>query len=105
MNQKTESTHTPGPWRIGDAGNTVFGPPNGSPSPERVATVHGGTRDQVAIDRALIMKANARLIAAAPELLKIARDYLDVIKACVGGEENQTVNEVQNIIFKAEGRI
>lgn len=49
------SKHTPGPWRIGDAGYTVFGPPNGNPSPETVAaTTH---------------KKNARLIAAAPELL------------------------------------
>jgi hypothetical protein len=47
--------HTPAPWRIGDAGITVFGPPNGNPSPETVAA----TRN----------RANARLIAAAPDLL------------------------------------
>ena len=47
--------HTPGPWRIGDAGMTVFGPPNGNPSPETVAA----TRN----------RADARLIAAAPDLL------------------------------------
>jgi phosphoribosylamine-glycine ligase len=47
--------HTAGPWRVGDAGATVFGPPNGNPSPETVARV--------------TKKANARLIAAAPELL------------------------------------
>jgi hypothetical protein len=46
---------TPAPWRIGDAGMTVFGPPNGNPSPETVAA----TRN----------RANARLIAAAPDLL------------------------------------
>ena len=27
-----------GPWRIGDAGHTVFGPPNGKPVPEIIAT-------------------------------------------------------------------
>ena len=32
---KTE--HTPTPWRIGDAGHTVFGPPNGTPSPVTIA--------------------------------------------------------------------
>ncbi len=31
---KMTAQHTPGPWRIGDAGYTVFGPPNGNPSPE-----------------------------------------------------------------------
>lgn len=29
--------HTPTPYRIGDAGLTVFGAPNGNPSPETVA--------------------------------------------------------------------
>ena len=29
--------HTLGPWRVGDAGMTVFGPPNGNPSPETIA--------------------------------------------------------------------
>ena len=58
-------THTPGPWRIGDAGNTIFGPPNGQPSPQRIA-------DLAIIDH----KANGRLIAAAPELLEAARAFL-----------------------------
>lgn len=31
------TNHTPTPWRIGDAGHTVFGPPNGNPSPKIVA--------------------------------------------------------------------
>ena len=47
--------HTTGPWRIGDAGFTVFGPPNGTSAPEVVAPCK--------------TRANARLIAAAPELL------------------------------------
>ena len=47
--------HTPGPWRVGDAGTTIFGPPNGNPSPIMVAQ--------------RVRRANARLIAAAPELL------------------------------------
>jgi len=49
------SKHTAGPWRVGDAGHTVFGPPNGEPSPETIASVK--------------KRANARLIAAAPDLL------------------------------------
>ena len=31
--------HTAGTWRTGDAFATVFGPPNGTPSPETIATV------------------------------------------------------------------
>lgn len=48
--------HTPGPWRVGDAGATVFGPPNGTPAPEMIA-------------QRIRNKANARLLAAAPEML------------------------------------
>ena len=54
--------HTPGPWRVGDAGATVFGPPNGKPSPTIIASV----------SRSMATKrkhADARLIADAPMLL------------------------------------
>ena len=51
--------HTPGPWRIGDAGTTIFGPSNGQPAPERVASLCKNNA----------FRANARLIAAAPALL------------------------------------
>ena len=53
---------TPGPWRIGDAGFTVFGPPNGNPSPETIATTKNS--------------ANASLMAAAPELLEALYELL-----------------------------
>lgn len=63
---QTKPQHTPGPWRIGDAGHTVFGPHNGNPSPETIA-------------RGLI-RPNARLIAAAPEILaalQVLVEYAD----------------------------
>jgi hypothetical protein len=47
--------HTAGPWRIGNAGTAVFGPPNGKPSPKTIASE--------------LSRADARLIAAAPDLL------------------------------------
>jgi hypothetical protein len=50
--------YTEGPWRVGDAGHTVFGPkkPDGS-IPNRIADVRQSGDD-------------ARLIAAAPSLLQ-----------------------------------
>lgn len=68
MNTSTETKakHTQGPWRIGDAGTTVFGPPNGNPSPLRIAD----------IAKTPEYRANARLIAAAPELLEALRAAL-----------------------------
>jgi len=55
--------HTPGPWRIGDAGFTVFGPPKSGALPETIAPVKN--------------RANARLIAAAPELLEALEALLN----------------------------
>ena len=88
---KTIRTHTPGPWRIGDAGNTVFGPKTDRPSPQTIATLG-------VIDHA----ANARLIAAAPEML----DALRAVWAEADGDwksEHPTAALVRAAIAKAEG--
>jgi hypothetical protein len=69
--------HTPGPWRIGDAGGTVFGPPNGNPSPEIIAIVNAKDSPIVSGRR----KANARLIAAAPDLLAAIQNVMTIIEA------------------------
>lgn len=53
--------HTPGPWRIGDAGHTIFGPPKGTPAPEIITALSGGPH----------RPANARLIVKAPEMLDL----------------------------------
>ena len=68
--------HTPGPWRIGDAGNTVFGPKTDRPSPQTIATLS-------VIDH----EANGRLIAAAPELLTAARNAMLALLALEGEKE------------------
>ncbi len=46
--------HSPLPWRTGDLYHTVFGPPNGNPCPEIIATVNRGN-----------VKANATFIVRA----------------------------------------
>lgn len=77
--------HSPAPWRIGDAGHTIFGPPNGQPSPETIAHVN--------------KRVNAPVLRAAPEMLAallLARGYilgsfsdnpLDVIEAVIASAE------------------
>lgn len=102
--------HTPGPWRIGDAGNTIFGPDKGEILPEIVASVKGGTCNQSAISRCYTMQANARLIAAAPEMLDAMKSAVEIIRESFGdspGEESdcQAVILLEEAINKAEGRI
>lgn len=65
--------HTPGPWRVGDAGHAVFGPKDSGMYSNAPATI---------VQR-IPNKANARLIAAAPELLAFAFHVLQS-GACQG---------------------
>lgn len=105
---KTENAvkHTPGPWRVGDACNTVFGPKTDAICPEIVASIRGGRSDQAAVSRALIMKANATLISAAPDLLDAARGMLWAWNNPLGTKGTDVyANELQKAIDKAEGRI
>lgn len=90
-----QATHTPGPWRIGDAGHTVFVPPNGQPAPERIATLanrHESTRH------------NARLIAAAPDMLaalrQVAGCFSDDGRTCSAGQA--TLAMLRAAIARAE---
>ncbi len=72
----TLAKHTLGPWRIGDAGKTVFGPFTASPCPVTVAKMPEASPRCGAGER----KANAQLIAAAPEMaeaLGMALESLD----------------------------
>ena len=67
----TKQAWTPGPWRIGDAGFTVFGPKTEAPSPRTVCKlVSHGERE-----------ANAQLIALAPEMAEALR-AIDGLMEC-----------------------
>lgn len=95
-----KTQHTPGPWRVGDAGHTVFGQPNGNPSPKTICT-HISTID------------DARLIAAAPDLLEALEYCLSMSKKeGVGGTSDRwysygehTADIMRAAIAKATGGI
>jgi hypothetical protein len=89
--------HTPGPWRIGDAGFTVFGPPNGNPAPEVIAPCRH--------------KKNTALIAAAPDLLAACKSALvdlerlfpDRLENLPDTAQYAVARRLQAVILKAEG--
>jgi hypothetical protein len=100
------SRHTPGPWRVSDLDPRVIGPvrmlragdSSQVPQPQAVARV---------MDRTGESDANARLIAAAPELLDALRAF------CGDYESTPTTSDTSlkaaylhalEIIAKAEGR-
>ena len=80
----TDTRHTPGPWRIGDAGFTVFGPPKPGALAETIAPVKS--------------RANARLIAAAPDLLAALQAALPI-----GGPHRWWHDDARAAIAKATG--
>lgn len=49
--------------------------------------------------------ANARLIAAAPDLLEVAKMSLDAIKAMYGYQNSTLVEILEKVINKAEGSL
>ena len=58
--------HTPGPWRVGDAGHTVFGPKTDNPSPKIIAS--------------RLARGDATLIAEAPNMLDALTALRDSIE-------------------------
>lgn len=80
------SKHTPGPWSVGN-GSRVTG-----------FTVKIATDELLVGGRGLTSEANARLIAAAPELLEALQRLVDVVDP-----ESTGWNEAVAAIAKATG--
>lgn len=112
----SESKHTPAPWLIGDLAFTHFQGPEGLSEGRLAASIHHGAvsasvplirvgagRD----DDADEVMANARLIAAAPELLEALRAAEDFMAGFEGDELQEGIDErlttVRAAIAKAEG--
>lgn len=105
------TTHTPGPWTIST-----------SPPVDYALTIHGASLKQSGgfpvvadiLERTTdgTHEANARLIAAAPDLLEALQDMLSIYgvreEHLVGGSfitrtEVETCNEARAAVFKATG--
>jgi hypothetical protein len=69
------SEHTPGPWRIGEDGDVIWGP-EWQGSPIQVAVVPFSVGDKR-------IASDARLIAAAPDLLEALKEIEDAASSSV----------------------
>jgi hypothetical protein len=105
------SKHTPGPWKTYYAGpfnedlivtqiggGAMYDPGCGS----QVASISfqpGGAKGEE-------MVANARLIAAAPDLLKLLREVMDVVEVVLDDESEMDtwLDHAHAAIAKVEGR-
>lgn len=95
------SDHTPGPWRIWDA--------HLGPNGDRMGIVSGETASlaEVLSDYGRLPRdANARLIAAAPRLLAVAKSALVELVACLdelGEPDSEIPARLREVIFEATG--
>lgn len=69
------SGHTQGVWRVGDAGHTVFGPPNGNPSPETIATVKKPDNARLIVKAVNCHADLVETLEYAAKLITTARQY------------------------------
>ena len=96
-------THAPGPWEIGPDGRSiknVYGSRSCDDSQLWPVRVTGRGVNQL---------ANARLIAAAPELLDALKDMVDIVSRNVDGRPGrddaaECWDRARDAIAKAEGR-
>lgn len=90
--------HTPGPWRMyeGNRGGFVFY------GIAEVADMKPAYVRQES-DDATTMRANAQLIAAAPELLGALSGMVEVFGDEFGMGDSETVDRARAAIAKAEG--
>jgi hypothetical protein len=92
-----KAKHTPGPWIMGEAKNGGYWVRKDATSPVVYVAEVPQQLDWYQTG------ANARLIAAAPELLSIARMWEDELTAPVT-DKDALLALVRHVIAKAEGR-
>ena len=89
------SEHTPGPWRVGGVEDLRHGRGRQIAADDAKICVVYGVRDPD-------VKANANLIAAAPEMLEALRSAMQCLDDFVG--DGPTYRMVEAAIAKAEGK-
>lgn len=93
--------HTPGPWAVLNDGDDEYAPVVGIEGGKRIADVYQCRTDSEAT-------ANARLIAAAPELLaalKLTERWMMSPSIPEGARHAMPIHDVRDAIAKAEAPV
>lgn len=98
-NRDNSMKHTPGPWirKTSSTGVSVHVGPDGKPFIAKMDNIHTYGRD--------VIEANARLIAAAPDMLEALQEA--VRWDTVSGLDNEwplIIDQIKSAIAKAEGK-
>jgi hypothetical protein len=88
--------HTPGPWRaVRVAGTSAY--------PEPIWDIVAGNENAILVND-VGNERDARLMAAAPELLMWLEFAVRRLKDFEGGLSNHATDEIRQVIAKAKGR-
>ncbi len=86
------TNHTPGEWSVGNAGKTIYGPRQDPGEGLRLPVIICSTQKCSGVINSNERRANAQLIAAAPELLASLRvmlhRYLELVNSGDAGNWN-----------------
>lgn len=92
ITKEQAAKHTPGPWKLDGVWGLVIGPKG-----QEICAIHARL-PEVPTEQA---KENARLIAAAPDLLEACRKLLAFLESTI--IKGPAVDELRAAIDKAEG--
>ena len=94
----TQAKHTQGPWRLNAGNETEI-----MSARRNVARAHCGAMTGIRVDEA---EANARLIAAAPDLLAACEEILSETTNNISGiSRDDALSAISNISFYARAAI
>jgi len=94
--KEKHATHTPGPWQIEDC----------TPGESTGLRFKVGTKDSViarTTDGWKEARANARLIAAAPEMYEVLSELLDTLEMSKGYGFDEEYEKLREVLAKVEG--
>ena len=94
--KEKHATHTPGPWQIEDC----------TPGESTGLRFEVGTKDSViarTTDGWKEAHANARLIAAAPEMFEVLSELLDTLEMSKGYGFDEEYEKAREVLAKVEG--
>jgi len=94
--KEKHATHTPGPWQIEDC----------TPGESTGLRFEVGTKDSViarTTDGWKEARANARLIAAAPEMYEVLSELLDTLEMSKGYGFDEEYEKLREVLAKVEG--
>lgn len=100
----SKASHTPGPWRFDEEHNEIVGRPEWGCIRFRVKGEWSVASVETDCGSDAEVEANARLIAAAPELLDALRSAVGAMEVLDHPKGYGALLKAQNAIAKAEGR-